>query len=157
MPKNQNEDEEELKFWSQVRLNSKVEGVKYLEESAKQLITITSLLQGIYFAAISLSELKKIGDLTDNWYLLFIIISIMTIVFWISSLYCATKVLIPEIYPSKSNEKSPNQKAIETRDTYKNILEYKFCHLKYSVRLLWASFIPLALNIIIYLVFLPKS
>jgi len=35
------------------------ESIAALEDAAKQLISITSLTQGIYFAAISFSDLKK--------------------------------------------------------------------------------------------------
>ncbi len=46
------------RFWLDAARGAARESIPALEEAAKQLISITSLTQGIYFAAISFSDLK---------------------------------------------------------------------------------------------------
>ncbi|MGD0951737.1 MAG: hypothetical protein ABR985_04980 [Methanotrichaceae archaeon] len=47
------------RFWLETARSVSKESIGALEDAAKQLISITSLTQGIYFAAISFSDLKK--------------------------------------------------------------------------------------------------
>ena len=47
------------RFWLETARSVSKESIAALEDAAKQLISITSLTQGIYFAAISFSDQKK--------------------------------------------------------------------------------------------------
>jgi hypothetical protein len=77
-----------------------------LEEAAKQLISITSLTQGIYFAAIFFSDLKKVLIVNDWHGLLLVLLFTSPILLWLISLGFAVRVFIPDTY--KTNLQSPD-------------------------------------------------
>lgn len=131
-------------------------GIRCLEDASKQLIVVSSMLQGIYFAVISLSDIKATNR-NDPWFYLFVTLSILILVFWMISLYFATLVFIPEKHEkTKSNDQNAQKEltdqAKEIFDTYGEILKYKNENLKLSLTFLWVSFPVLTVNIFIYLV-----
>lgn len=166
---------DEITYWLKLNREANIGSLTPLEDAAKQLVTITSLLQGIYFAAVSFSNIKQVGRLDDVWYNVFIALSFFTLCFWMASLYFATRVFIPEIYGKRPGTEPPeheinlSQKQIEPdeqeaelqnraakiRDAYRVIATYKHNKLTTAVQFLWYSFIPFILNILIYLLFLP--
>jgi hypothetical protein len=159
---------EDVKFWLKVRRESRLVSIRCLEDAAKQLIVIASMLQGIYFAVISLSDIKKIATLNDPWFIVFVILSIFVLVLWMMSLYFATLVFIPEKYKrTESQERTESHEqntqkwlkaqAKEIFDSHGVILEYKNKNLKLSLWFLWISFPILAINILIYLVCIPAA
>jgi hypothetical protein len=85
-------------FWLDLGQNIVREAVNKQEDAAKQLISITSILQGVYFAAISFSELKKTLVAQNLHGLILIELAVLfasPIIFWIISLRFAVKVLLP--------------------------------------------------------------
>lgn len=71
---------------------------KSYDEPAKQIITVSGVLQGLYFVAISFSTLKNLICLNCIWdYLFNILIFLTPVGSWILSLYFAISVLIPKI------------------------------------------------------------
>jgi len=147
----------EIKYWLGVKQEAKLEGVKCLEEAAKQVIVTTSLLQGIYFAAISFSDIKKIGNIGDFWFDVFVVLSLVALASWMSSLYFATRVFMPESYKTNTSQSYVDfaEQAREISDAYDRILGYKYSNLRRSFKLLWISFPSLAINILVYLALLP--
>jgi hypothetical protein len=137
------------RFWVDVAHGMVKESVSALEGAAKQLISVASLLQGIYFAAISFSDLKKALDVQDNqgWLLVFLFVS--PIIPWIISVGLAIRVFKPEFYTT--NLQSPYL----SRRMYEEIVSYKQRYLRYSYWALLVGFILLAMNIIIYLGCIP--
>jgi hypothetical protein len=153
---------EEIAYWLKVKREASAGSLTPLEEAAKQVVVITSLLQGIYFAAISFSNIKQVGNTSNMWFNLFVGISLITIALWMASLYFATRVFVPEIYSSTlnqttttSNQAEFTNQVILIREAFDKISTYKHQKLTTAVELLWWSFIPFALNILIYLIFLP--
>ena len=143
--------DDEIEYWLNVKLQANPEGIKHLEEAAKEVIVITSFLQGLYFAAISFSDLKEVGDTSNSWFDLFVILSLFAFVSWMSSLYFATRVFIPEYYPAGSNSPELSEQALLISRAYSKSRDHKYKNLRLSFNLLWISFFPLALNILIYL------
>jgi len=94
------------RFWLDTARSAAKESIAALEEAAKQLITIASLTQGIYFAAISFSDLKKVLLVQDlqGWFLVLLFAS--PIILWLISLAYAMRVFSPETY--KTNLQSPD-------------------------------------------------
>jgi hypothetical protein len=133
------------RFWLETARNVSKESISALEDAAKQLITITSLTQGIYFAAISFSDLKKalvVHDL-QGWMLVLLFAS--PIILWLISLRFAILVFTPETY--KTNLQSPDL----AREMIQKIVAYKHSQLKLAHKALLLGFVLLVVNIIVYL------
>jgi hypothetical protein len=65
-------------FWLELARNQAKESVKAQEEAAKQLISITTFSQTIYFAVVSFNEVKKglsIVESNHQWYVVIILIT----------------------------------------------------------------------------------
>ena len=137
-------------FWLDTARGSVKDSIGGLEEAAKQLITAVTLLQGIYFAAISFSDVKKAMDTEGVFGWLRILLFIGPIIFWLICLVLAVKVFKPETY--KTNRSSPDL----ARDTLMKIVEYKKKKLDQAYLMLLIGFIPLIGAILYYLKYLPK-
>jgi len=138
------------RFWLDTARNVSKESISALDDAAKQLITITSLTQGIYFAAISFSDLKKTFVVHDlhGWLLVFLFIS--PIVLWLVSLAYSVRVFSPETY--KTNLQSPDL----AREMLQEIVAYKHRQLKFAHKALLLGFVLLVVNIIVYLGWIPQ-
>ena len=149
--------EKDIEFWLQIRRESKIQGASFVDDAAKQIIGITSLLQGIYFAAISISDIKKVGNVSDLWFVIFIVCSCITILFWFLSLFFAVRAFLPKKYDlQKDADKTEySELANYMAEAYTSVLKFKQGNLRTSTVFLWLSFIPLAINMIVYLIFSP--
>jgi hypothetical protein len=126
-------------FW---RKNAQklVEGsIDTLDNTAKQLITLTALLEGLYFHAITFSDLR--GTLS-GW---LILIYIAPIALWMASLLFAVLTLFPKTYNINIGS-SRNSKEI-----YEQIVSKKHFRLKISAFMLVLSFLPLMLAVYYFL------
>jgi hypothetical protein len=136
------------RFWLETARSAAKESVAALEEAAKQLVSVTSLLQAIYFAAISFSDLK--GSLVVEgeirWAL--VLLFVLPIVFWLASLGFAVLVFKPETY--RTNLSSPDL----ARLMYREIVGYKHRQLQRSHLFLLLGFVPLVVNIVLYVVWI---
>lgn len=143
---------EEDILWLEMGKSVVKDAVHRVEEAAKQLISITSALQAIYFAAISFSDLKKAFVMQDLYGWILVALFVLPIVIWLISLAFAVNVLVPVrremIYNSPDNMKN----------VYLGIINDKYLHLKYAHWALILGFIPLIINVIVYLVWIqvPK-
>lgn len=137
------------RFWLETARGATKESIPALEEAAKQLISITSLTQGIYFAAISFSDLKAELAVQDllGWFLVFLFAS--PIVLWLISLAYAVRVFAPETY--KTNLQSPQL----AREMLARMADYKHLQLQRAHRALLLGFLLLVVNIIVYLAWYP--
>ncbi len=127
------------------------EAVGRLEEAAKQLITITSLLQGIYFAAISFGDLKKalIEQHLEGYLLVFLAVLFLSpILMWLISLGLAAYVLVPK--KRLTNLSSPYL----AREMYVEAIDYKSKYLHYAHQALLLGFVLLVITVFVYLVFI---
>jgi hypothetical protein len=138
------------RFWLDATRNAVKESVGALEEAAKQLIAITSIAQTIYFAAISFSDLKRaVGLFTPVEQWLIAVVLAFPLLIWILSLVFAVRVFIPETY--RANLNSPDL----ARETYYEIVSYKRRQLQRAHYLLVGGFVPLVLNVIVYVALVP--
>jgi hypothetical protein len=148
-------DHEEINYWLRVKREAYLGSLQPLEDAAKQIVVITSLLQGIYFAAISISDIKKVNSTANPWFDVFIVLSLLTLGFWMASLYFATRVFIPKVYSATSTCSRLADQVNEIRIAYNKTSTYKYQQLKKASWLLWLSFFPFAANVLIYLAVLP--
>lgn len=126
-------------FW---RENAKklVEGsVDTLDRMAKELIALVSLLEGLYFHAITFSDLR---ETLGGWLIWFYL---APIALWMASLLSAVWSLFPKTYNINFGS-SRNSKEI-----YEQIVSKKHFRLKIAAFLLVISFLPLMVAIYYYL------
>lgn len=121
------------------------ESITVIEETAKQLIAVDSLLPTIYFAAISFSDLKTVLLENAEYRWLMILVFVIPIFIWLCSMYYAVQVFLPSRYYTDLN--SP----MRARNTFLMISDYKSNKLLRAHRFLVVGFFSLLINIILYL------
>ena len=137
-------------FWLETLRSAKKESAGKLEEAAKQLITVTTLSQTIYFAAVSFSDAKKgLGQIQHPVKWLLIAALSLPLFFWIPSLIYTIRVFKPEAYDVNLSSPTYAKKVLEA------IISYKSKHLQTAYKLLAIGFIFAALALVTYLVFIP--
>jgi len=139
------------KFWIESIREIKKESISRVEEAGKQLISVITLSQTIYFAAVSFSEAKKSLNLINHraFYWIFIIVLIAPLLLWIVSLVFAVKVFKPEEYDTNLESPTKAQSAIDTAFNNKNR------NLQKSFRFLFVGFLLVLITLFIYLGFVP--
>lgn len=133
------------RFWLETARRAAQESVSALEEAAKQLIAITSLSQGIYFAAISFSDIKKaLPQFALAWQWAMTSALVLPLACWLVALVFAIRVFVPQLYTT--NLDSPD----EARDTYAHIAAYKHAQLRRAHVALVLGFVPLLVNVVLF-------
>jgi len=117
------------------------EALTSVKEGARPLTTLSPLLQGIYFAAVSMSDLKKV--ISGN--LMLTIIFVLPIVCWLISLWLTVQVFVPPLV--LESQLGPNE--------YKKAAQTALRYLRWAQWTLIAGLFCMVLNIIIYFAFLP--
>lgn len=140
-------------MWSAIYREQIKTTLPRIEEGAKQIITIATFSQTIYFAAISFSTVKqglRLLSFLQQW--LFVPLFVLPLICWCMSLLGATLVLLPRRYPKfKARLDEPDE--IEKR--FWNIVDYKFHWLKIAQIILWVGFFLLLVSVFVYFVFIP--
>lgn len=129
-------------FWLDTARAATKESVQALEEAAKQLISVTTLSQVIYFAAISFGDVRKALGQLEYWQqLLVTVLLVAPLVFWIASLFYAMQVFKPRTYAT--NLESPDL----ARQAHQELVVYKREQLDRAHDALTLGFVPLIVNI----------
>lgn len=131
---------EEAAFWERYFMESPIKDIEVIDNAARQLIAVTSLLQGIYFAVIALSEFKKQAA---SWQLA---ILVTPAVLWLISLLLAMVTFVPV---------SRRISRDSLRQDLTRIAAQKYCTLRTSFYILVVSMVLLLVNVVIYLSWLP--
>jgi hypothetical protein len=132
-------------FWLETARTAVRESVASLEEAAKQLIAAVTLVEGIYFAAISFSDLRKVMAVQGPEAWLRILLFVSPIVLWLVCLFFAVRVFTPKNY--KTNLSSPEL----AEQLYRELVGYKHRNLKRAYWALLAGFVPLVMAVVYYL------
>ena len=119
------------------------ESISSVEGAAKQLIAVNSLLEGIYFHAITFSDLKP--QMSESIAALYL----APIALWLFSLIFAVLTLFPKSYGININSSSDSKK------TYEEIASKKHWRLKISGFFLILSFVALMIALAHYLLAVP--
>ncbi len=130
-------------FWRENAKKIVGESIANIDETAKQLIVVISVLVGLYFHAISFSDLR----LNING--LMIILFLMPIVLWLLSLLSSVWVLTPISY--RVNIRSSKN----SKETFEEMVKLKYFRLKVAVLFLAISFIPLIIDVYFYITYKP--
>ncbi len=130
-------------FWRENAEKLVGESVSNLEEVAKELIAVNSLLSGIYFHAIAFSDLKpQMSEAVAALYL-------APIGLWLLSLIFAVLTLFPKSYEININSSR------DSKETYELIVSKKHNRLKASGFFLILSFVALMVALAHYLLVVP--
>lgn len=141
---------DEDKFWLLAGQNSLRKSIDTIEDAAKQLISINTFAQTIYFASISFSNIKSILSKfseVNQW--LIAVGLLLPIISWIFSLIFAVLAFTPKYYTL--NIYVPSQSKAMLRASANS----KFNRLRIANIALFIGFIFLAINLLLYLKFFP--
>jgi hypothetical protein len=132
-------------FWKKTILELAKESIASIEGSAKHLILAASFLEGVYFHAITFSDLKTMFDAAsyDHW----LLVSLFSapILLWFMVLGCATVVLMTKLYTVHPEDPEDARRVIE------GIADTKQRWLVWGLRMLMASFVLLFVDIFLFL------
>lgn len=131
-------------FWRRNAENLVGESISTIEDVAKQLIAVNSILEGIYFHAIAFSDIKPV---MNTW---IAVLYLVPIALWLFSLVFAVWTLSPRQYDININSSHNSKKRFE------EILLYKHKLLKISEGFLIFSFIALFAAVMHYLLTIPR-
>ena len=108
-----------LKFWKDTAKGLLGESIKSIEETAKQIIGVAGILEGLYFHAIAFSDVR--GTLNSPWQ---VILFLAPLAVWLASLSLAVLVFFPRTYDTNISSWR------ESRTTFEQIVVYKHRMLK---------------------------
>jgi hypothetical protein len=128
-----------MKFWRDNAKSMLGSSIESIESAAKQLIAICGILEGIYFHAITYSDIRGwIGTVEGIFYL-------APLVLWLVSILFAVLVFSPRVY--ETNIASSR----ESKETFTKIVSFKHRMLKTSQFVFFISFIFLMIAMGLYL------
>jgi hypothetical protein len=104
-----------LKFWKDTAKGLLGESIKSIEETAKQIIGVAGILEGLYFHAIAYSDVR--GKLGSGW---LIPLYLSPLALWLVSLLAALLVFFPRTYASNISSWRESKAAFECIVTYKH-------------------------------------
>ena len=104
-----------------------------------------TLVEGIYFAAISFSDLRSVMAVQGTQAWLSILLFVSPIVLWLVCLFFAVRVFTPETY--KTNLSSSQL----AEQLYREMVGYKHRNLLRAYWALLAGFVPLVVAVVFYL------
>ncbi len=107
-----------LKFWKDTAKGLLGESIKSIEGTAKQIIGVAGILEGLYFHAIAYSDIR--GQLGGVGLLLYL----LPLLLWLGSLLAALLVFFPRTYASNISSWR------ESKDAFERIVTYKHAMLK---------------------------
>jgi hypothetical protein len=132
-------------FWKKTILELAKESIASIERSAKHLLLAASFLEGVYFHAITFSDLKTMFDVAsyDHW----LLVSLFSapILLWFMVLGCATMVFMTKSYTVHQEDPEDARRIIE------GIADTKQRWLVWGLRMLMASFVLLFVDIFLFL------
>ena len=127
-------------FWRENAQKLVAESIATIEGVAKQLIAVNSLLEGIYFHAITFSDVKPV---LTGW---IAAIYLAPIALWLLSLLFAVLTLSPKTYKININSSR------DSKERFEEIVSKKHGMLKISEAFLIVSFVALMITVTHYLV-----
>jgi len=104
-----------LKFWKDTAKGLLGESIKSIEETAKQIIGVAGILEGLYFHAIAYSDVR--GKLGSGW---LVLLYLIPLAFWLVSLLAALLVFFPRAYESNVSSWRESKAAFERIVTWKH-------------------------------------
>ena len=150
--------QEMTEHWRKVWNEAPVQALTRVEDAAKQMIVITTGLQGLYIAIFAFSTIRAQVMAAPGGILgvLILLLFCLPVGCWLVSLFYATRVFVPRVRPGVNFNEVSAGAWQKVKDAYGRVSEEKLCWLHYSHRWLIASFV-LVLIAILLLLFLPGA
>ena len=133
--------EEARAFWRQTGRELVKESIKTVDETARQIITVTGILVGLYFHAISFSDIRQDGALSGGTLLIYI----LPLALLVFSLVAAFLVFFPERYRINILSSAGSQKV------YEDIVRNKLFFMRLAAVLLMLGVASVGLAMVIFL------
>lgn len=130
-------------FWKENAQKLVGESVSTIEDAAKQLIAVNSLLEGIYFHAITFSDVKPV---LNGW---IAGIYLAPVALWLLSLIFAVLALSPENFRINIESTSAS------KEVFEEIVSRKYARLQVAEGFLILSFMMLFIAVAHYLLAVP--
>jgi hypothetical protein len=106
-----------LKFWKDTARGLLGESIKSIEETAKQIIGVAGILEGLYFHAIAYSDIRgQLGGVGS------LLLYLLPLLLWLVSLLAALLVFFPRTYASNISSWRESKAAFERIVTYKHAM-----------------------------------
>jgi hypothetical protein len=106
-----------LKFWKDTVRGLLGESIKSIEETAKQIIGVAGILEGLYFHAIAYSDIRgQLGGVGS------LLLYLLPLLLWLVSLLAALLVFFPRTYASNISSWRESKAAFERIVTYKHAM-----------------------------------
>jgi hypothetical protein len=106
-----------LKFWKDTAKGLLGESIKSIEETAKQIIGVAGILEGLYFHAIAYSDIRgQLGSVGP------LLLYLLPLLLWLVSLLAALLVFFPRAYASNISSWRESKAAFERIVTYKHTM-----------------------------------
>lgn len=125
-------------FWKKNAEKLVGESISVVEDTAKQFVAVTGLLQGIYFHAIAFSDIEGASGYS-------ILIYLAPLVLWLLSLVFAVMVLFRKRYEININSTR------DSKEKFEEMAKIKYRYIRISGILLILSFVALAIAFLHYL------
>ncbi|AKB46980.1 hypothetical protein MSKOL_1203 [Methanosarcina sp. Kolksee] len=125
-------------FWKKNAEKLVGESISVVEDTAKQFVVVTGLLQGIYFHAIAFSDMKGAEGYS-------ILVYLAPLVLWLLSLIFAVMVLFRKRYEININSTR------DSKEKFEDMVKIKYRYIRISGFLLILSFVALAIAFLHYL------
>jgi|GEM_PF-1113647 len=156
-------DEEKLlqetaEHWRKVWNEAPVQALMRVEDAAKQMIVVTTGLQGLYVAIFAFSNIRAqvmvaLGSVSGG---LILLLFFTPLVCWLVSLFYATRVFVPRVQPDVNLNELSVGAWVQIRDAYGRVNEKKLYWLHRSHRWLITSFVLILIAMLV-LIFLPTA
>lgn len=145
-------------YWRTIGNEARVTSIARLEDAAKQLVGLTTGLQGLYLAVFAISDLRKqlTALLPTVGGTLLLLAFFLPILLWLLSLYSATRVFVPELRPEVNINDLDADGWQDIQRLYEQAAEAKQRWLKRSHGWLIASF-AVVLVLLVVFAFLPEA
>lgn len=158
-----NSDEEKIlqemmEHWRKVWNEAPVQALTRIEDAAKQMIVVTTSLQGLFVALFVFSTIRAQVMATPGGVLgvLILLLFCTPVMCWLVSLFYATRVFVPRVQPDVNFNEVSASAWQKVKDTYGRVSEEKLRWLHLSHRWLIASFILVLLAVVV-LILLPTA
>ena len=158
-----NPDEEKIlqemtEHWRKVWNEAPVQALTRIEDAAKQMIVVTTGLQGLYVAIFVFSTIRaQVMAAPGGVFGVLVLVFFSTpVVCWLMSLLYATRVFVPYVQPDVNFNEVSASAWQKVKGAYGSVSEEKLRWLQRSHRWLIASFVLVLLAVMV-LVLLPAA
>lgn len=146
--------EEMIAHWRSVWNEAPVQALTRIEDAAKQMIVVTTSLQGLYVALVVFSTIHVQITVAPGGIIgvLILLLVCSPVLCWLVSLFYATRVFVPRIQPGIDFNEVSVSAWRKVKEAYGRASKEKLYCLQASHRWLITSFIFVLLSIVVFLV-----